>query len=375
MLSRAGLLVGIVLTVTGGAWGQGLNRKSGPWALENSGTTAALRGVKSLGAGVAWASGADGTILRTEDAGYEWQHCAVPEGADKLDFRGIWAWDDNTAIVMSSGTGDQSRVYRTTDGCAHWKLVLSDPDKDGFFDAMTFVGRQVGYLLGDPVGGAFTLFRTGDGGATWTRIESPGLATVAKGNAAFAASNSALMGAGGADDGRVWFVTGGAGGAFLYDGTPNCAKDADGPADPSCLNQWTFQRQALPMAGDTPSSGAFSLRLVCWDIRVKSGVAVGGDYAKPDASDGTSVWTPDGKTWAPSEAPPHGYRSAVTWDADLNAWIAVGSNGSDVSWDGGRHWRTLDAAESGGNWNALSLPFAVGPGGKIGKINLDELHK
>jgi len=28
-----------------------------------------------------------------------------------------------------------------------------------------------------------------------------------------------------------------------------------------------------------------------------------------------------------------------------------------------------------GNWNALSLPFVVGPGGKIGKIDLDQLHK
>jgi hypothetical protein len=61
----------------------------------------------------------------------------------------------------------------------------------------------------------------------------------------------------------------------------------------------------------------------------------------------------------------------VAWDADVNAWIAVGTNGSDVSWDGGKSWRPLDD----GNWNALSLPFVVGPGGKIGKIDLDQLHK
>jgi photosystem II stability/assembly factor-like uncharacterized protein len=83
----------------------------------------------------------------------------VPEGAEKLDFRGIWAWDTNTAIVMSSGTGDLSRVYRTTDGCSHWTLVLTNPDKTGFFDAMVFADRQVGYLLGDPVNGAFPLLQ------------------------------------------------------------------------------------------------------------------------------------------------------------------------------------------------------------------------
>src|ERR1039458_5736265 len=150
MLTRVGCL-GILLAMGGWACGQGLTRKSGPWTLQQSGTTVSLRGVRSLGGGVAWASGAEGTVLRTEDGGYEWQSCALPEGADKLDFRGIWAWDADTAIVMSSGPGDQSRVYRTTDGCSHWSLVLADPDKQGFFDAMVFSGRQVGYLLGDTV--------------------------------------------------------------------------------------------------------------------------------------------------------------------------------------------------------------------------------
>jgi len=377
MLRRAGYCAGIVLFLSGWASGQGLNQKSGPWVLQQSGTTAGLRGIDSLGGGVAWASGTDGTVLRTEDGGYEWQSCAMPEGAEKLDFRGIWAWDANTAIVMSSGPGDLSRLYRTADGCSHWALVLTDPDKNGFFDAMVFANRQVGYLLGDPVDGAFPLLRTADGGITWTKIQSPGLTTDSLGIAAFAASNSAMSNAGLvvnallAGDGRIWFGTGGQGGTFVYEGESNCPRDGDTPADSACLNTWTFRRQPLPMAGGSASAGAFSLRVVWWDEGVKAAVAVGGDFSKPDETDGTSAWTPDGKTWTASDKPPHGYRSAVTWDADVNAWIAVGTNGSDVSWDGGKSWRPLDT----GDWNALSLPFVVGPGGKIGKINLDQLHK
>ncbi len=366
MLRRPVCLVAVLSMIGGFACGQGLSRKSGPWTLQQSGTTVSLRGVHSLGGGVAWVSGADGTVLRTEDGGYEWQSCAAPPDSDKLDFRGIWAWDANTAIVMSIGSGDQSRLYRTTDGCSHWSLVLTDPDKEGFFDGMVFAGRQVGYLLGDPVEGAFPLFRTGDGGETWTKIQSPGLTTEGQSIAAFAASNSSL-----ASDGRVWFVTGGQGGAFLYEGESDCPRDGDEPVDPKCLDHWTFRRQPLPMAGGSASAGAFSVRAVWWNGRVTAAVAVGGDYVKPDVSEGTSAWTPDGKTWAASEKPPRGYRSAVTWEADLNAWIAVGSTGSDVSWDGGRHWKPLDD----GNWNALSLPFVVGADGKIGKISLDGLHK
>ncbi len=368
MLRRA--WVGVLLAVGGWAWGQGTNLKSGPWVLEQSGTTAGLRGVRSLGGGVAWASGTNGTVLRTEDGGYEWQRCSVPEGAEKLDFRGLWAWDSNTAIVMSSGTGDASRVYRTTDGCSHWTQVLTDPDAKGFFDAMVFAGRQVGYLVGDPVEGAFPLFRTVDGGVTWTKIESPGLSTEGLDLGVFAASNSAL-----ASDGRVWFVTGGVGGAFLYEGMSGCSGDGEARTNPKCVNHWTFHRLPLPLPGGTASAGAFSVKAVWWSERVKAAVAVGGDYTKPDASEGASAWSPDGKTWAASEKPPHGFRSAVSWNADLNAWIAVGPNGSDVSWDGGRHWNPLDGSETGGNWNALSLPFVVGPDGKIGKINLDDLHK
>ena len=76
------------------------------WTLETSNTTADLRGIHSIGGGVAWASGTNGTVLRTEDGGYLWQSCTVPPGAEKLDFRGIQAFDANTAIVMSSGKGD-----------------------------------------------------------------------------------------------------------------------------------------------------------------------------------------------------------------------------------------------------------------------------
>jgi photosystem II stability/assembly factor-like uncharacterized protein len=99
-------------------------------------------------------------------------------------------------MVMSSGPGDLSRLYRTTDGCSHWTLVATNPDKDGFWDAMVFADKANGYLLGDPVQGVFQLLRTGDGGVTWTKIQSPGLATGSLSIAAFAASNSALIGSG-----------------------------------------------------------------------------------------------------------------------------------------------------------------------------------
>ncbi len=129
--------------------GRNCRQTSGPWVMEKSGTTAGLRGIHAVGGGVAWASGTNGTVLRTEDGGYEWQSCAMPPGAEKLDFRGIWAWDDNTAIVMSSGTGEASRIYKTVDGCSSWKLLFTNPDKDGFWDAIVFQNGDYGFAIGD----------------------------------------------------------------------------------------------------------------------------------------------------------------------------------------------------------------------------------
>ncbi|WP_216843071.1 hypothetical protein [Granulicella sp. S190] len=125
------------------------------WDLEDSHTTASLRGIHNVGGGVAWASGTNGTVLRTEDGGYLWQTCNVPPGAEKLDFRGVQGFDEKNAVVMSSGPGDQSRLYKTTDGCQTWKLLVTNPDKDGFWDAVQYRSRDHGLILGDPVKGRF----------------------------------------------------------------------------------------------------------------------------------------------------------------------------------------------------------------------------
>ena len=51
------------------------------WQMQTSNTTADLRGIHNVGGGVAWASGTNGTVLRTEDGGYLWQTCSIPPGA------------------------------------------------------------------------------------------------------------------------------------------------------------------------------------------------------------------------------------------------------------------------------------------------------
>src|SRR3984885_12441697 len=178
------------------------------WDIEESHTTASLRGIHNVGGGVAWASGTHGTVLRTEDGGYLWQTCAIPPGAENLDFRGIQAFDENTAIVMSSGPGDQSRLYKTTDGCQTWKLLFTNPDKEGFWDAIVGVPDNKrpysGEILGDPIGSTLqhlSVMESGEGHDRFLNLITPGgpmgrtsrVPSALSGESSFAASNSSLI--------------------------------------------------------------------------------------------------------------------------------------------------------------------------------------
>ena len=163
-------------------------------------TTADLRGIDNVGGGVAWASGTNGTVLRTEDGGYLWQACTVPPGAEHLDFRGVQAFDANTAIVMSSGKGDLSRLYKTTDGCQTWKLVFTNPDKDGFWDAVhASIGDDQRWRGSAPRRSGERRIRVSlkptrrNGRELGLRIEARGLRGGSTARRLFAASNSVIV--------------------------------------------------------------------------------------------------------------------------------------------------------------------------------------
>jgi hypothetical protein len=330
------------------------------WTLQTSNTTADLRGIHSVGNGVAWASGTNGTVLRTEDSGYVWQTCSIPPGAEHLDFRGIQAFDANTAIVMSSGKGDLSRLYKTTDGCHSWKLVFTNSDPDGFWDAI-LVARSASFILGDPVNRAFALEESHDAGVTWRRAPLP---PSLRDEGAFAASNSSLLVQ--AEDGVMMFGTGGPKGARLFWRHAPCT------GEPIYKDCW--YPQPMPMFGAGGPVGIFSIA----GNQVESAdkfVAVGGDYSKPDQLGSAAIATSkDLGHWRASVTSPHGYRSSVAYDATSKSWITVGSNGTDISTDDGANWRPLrpnpdEPQDSDRNWNAISLPFVVGPHGRIGKLN------
>jgi photosystem II stability/assembly factor-like uncharacterized protein len=371
----------LLLTASIFAAAQSPTPATNPWQMQDSGTTAGLRGIFSVDGTVAWTSGTNGTVLKTIDGGAHWTKCAVPDAAKDgatLDFRGVQAWDAETAIVMASGPGDKSRLYKTTDGCGTWKLAFKNPDKEGFWNALYFESRgdgkgrgTNGWLLGDPVGGMFSLFSTLDSGKHWFRQGNKGLHVKVGAQGAFAASNSSLFAYGM----FVAFGSGGTAGAFVYSGrqTEICLDDCSPEETGLYGNKHKWNQRPVFFGKNTESSGVFSIEgrhetpiARGYPPRYKGFVAVGGDYTRPDESAGTAAWSADGgETWTASAIPPHGFRSAVQWSEAIKAWITVGTNGSDISRDDGKTWQPLD----NGTWNALSLPFVVGPNGGIARMN------
>jgi len=335
------------------------------WVMQQSGTTAGLRGIDSVDGAVAWASGTGGTVLRTMDGGEHWTRCATPDG-DKdgaaLDFRGVQAWDAQTAIVMASGPGEKSRLYKTVDGCGSWRLLITNPDKDGFWDAYRRDQHgHLGILLGDPINGRFALWQIDEYDSSFQIKRFRHTPQSHKSEAAFAASNSAVF----VDDVffDFWIGVGGKSGARVI---KRINHDFDS------FGFYTFPSSNVPIGNNAESSGIFGLSFrkgpatANPERRFMNGIAVGGDYTKPNEGTNTAAWSDDGGShWSASTIPPHGYRSAVQWNEALKAWITVGTNGSDISRDDGKTWQPLDD----GNWNALSLPFVVGPNGRIGKLN------
>ena len=337
-LSRVFLSAGIALAATNGFAQQA-------WRLESSGVAVELRGLSVVSETVAWASGAKGTVLRTVD-GVHWQSIQVA-GADQLDFRDIHAIDSKSALVMSAGPGAASRIYRTDDGGACWRLLATNRFAEGFWDAMAFWDLDNGIVFGDPVAGRFQVHVTADGGATWRQIEGTGLGAL-ESEGAFAASGSALSVAGPVD---AWFVTGGAHASRVFHSRDRGA---------------SWQAALLPIPAGAPARGAFSVGFA----NPRVGIAAGGDYKQPALAAINGARSNDGgATWTAAGILPAGYMSVVTpVPGAPGSFVAGGLAGSGYSLDAGKTWTALDTTPI--NTVGFASPatgWAVGPKGRLMK--------
>lgn len=329
-------VVAVLLVVRGAAF-------QPHWMPQLTSVDARLRGISAVSERIAWASGSGGTVLRTTNGGDDWKVLSVPE-AGQLDFRDVDAFSDRIAYVLSIGNGAASRIYKTVDGGSSWSLQLANTDPRVFLDAMAFWGPNAGIAFSDSVDGQFVLFMTTDG-RTWSRIPADRLPAALPNEGAYAASgtNVALHGD------QVWIGT--TASRVLH--------------SPDRGRTWRVTQTAIPTS---ESAGIFSIAF----RDALTGVAVGGDYQKEtEAVDNVALTSDGGKTWTLGTRL-SGFRSVVAFaPRSKSSWIAVGPRGADISHDDGRTW----APFTGAGFHAFafaprsSVGWGVGERGAIGKLN------
>jgi photosystem II stability/assembly factor-like uncharacterized protein len=314
-------------------------------------TKASLRGLCVHNDQVVWASGTNGTVIRSYDQGQTWRIEQIA-GAEKLDFRDLHVIDADTVVAMTSGT--PARIYRTDDRGESWSAVYESIDPKVFLDSLSFLDQNLGLVMGDPIDGTLFLLKTVDGGKTWSRVE--GTPRLEPGEAGFAASGTNMI-TWGRD--RVYIALGG--------GEPQAQPVISRILiTDSNLRNWRTVSTPIPRH---ESGGIFSILM----IDAQHGVAVGGDYKQPSLAKNHFAFTTDGgQTWNLPDAAtqdalkgiatsPSGYRSCVTAYRRSGGEIgllAVGPEGTDSSHDLGKTWINISAE------GFHATQFA--PGGRVG---------
>lgn len=139
----------------------------GKWKQIPSGTDARLLGVGGNSAGLTFAVGQFGIVLRSKDGGDSWQRLDLKlsekiEGGYDPHLYDVHVSEEGVATVV----GEFGLIMRSSDAGEHWDIVntsdesllaLQIRDDDG---------------VGFAVGQSGVVFRTEDGGKNWTRLDT-----------------------------------------------------------------------------------------------------------------------------------------------------------------------------------------------------------
>jgi len=310
-----------------------------------SGTNTSLRGLSVVNDNVIWVSGSNGTVGRSNNGGKNWNWFIV-KGFEKTEFRDIEAFDASTAIIM--GIAEPAYLLKTMDGGLSWKIVYENKTKGMFMDAMHFLGRDYGMVIGDPINNKVFIASTTNGGDSWTEWPADKRPVADSGEAFFAASGTNIRFF---QHNNYYFVSGGLK-ARLFTNSTN---------------------SLLPIIQGKETTGANSIA-VYDEGKLKGSkrmIVVGGDFNNAASMEKNCFITTDGgKTWKAPKIAPHGYRSCVEY-LSMKDVLSCGLNGVDYSANNGKEWQWI-SKESFHVCKIAKLGSSIylaGNNGKIGKIN------
>jgi len=328
---------------------------------QDSGTKNGLIAVSAVNSHVVWASGHHGTFTVTTEGGKTW-HAGTVTGADQLELRDVQAVSDKIAYVLSIGNQPTDfRIYKTEDGGATWTMQFQNHKSDGFYDCFAFWTPEHGIAVADSIAGVFPDLRTTDG-KTWTGIGDklpPSLA----GEGSFASSGTCVATLG---DQNAWIATGSASVARVL-------VTSDGG------NSWEAYPTPLPTGR---GAGAFTVA-----FRDELNGIIGGGDLDPDHTDraAAAVSNDGGHIWTLTSRPPvtgaiYGLsyieRPATAKSkakSKLGRTVVITANAGGAAWtpDEGQKWFKLEGVS--GYWGVTFADshngWLVGNDGRILKLS------
>jgi photosystem II stability/assembly factor-like uncharacterized protein len=298
---------------------------------QQSGTTNSLIAVSPVNSRVVWASGRNGTFVRTTDGGKTWK-AGVVAGAEALQFRDVQAVSADVAYLLSIGNGTDSRIYRTTDGGKTWTMQFQNHDPNAFYDCMAFWSPRRGLAHSDSVNGRFPELRTLNGGHTWSDI-GDNLPPALPGESSFASSGTCVATQGWRN---AWIGTGGISPSRVL-------------VTHDMGNTWNAYPTALR---GSASAGVFSVAF----RDSKHGMIGGGDLdAAAPPFPQTAISHDAGQTWTLTDAQP-GIGTVFGLSYARNSSFALDDNGCEdssrtvvVTGPGGAAW----TRNEGKSWTVL----------------------
>jgi len=123
-----------------------------------------------------WVCGDGGVVLKTTNLGDNWLSAGNGGIPSNVNLVTISSKALDTALTAGN-IGTTSFVYRTANGGTNWTQVFSQAN--GHINAIWMSNGLQGYMVGNPVGGRWSLWKTINGGVNW---DSSGLYIPQSGN-------------------------------------------------------------------------------------------------------------------------------------------------------------------------------------------------
>ena len=289
-------------------------------SLQVLGTFPSIQSIRMLDANNGWGLTQD-QVLRTNDGGTSWYN-ATPAGMTDAGQTSTFFLNDTTAWVVASG-GDPTSgtIYHTADGGANWTSTAV-PFGGG---SMQFIGPTNGWIL---VGlgvamshEAVAVFRTSDGGATWSQVFTDAPQAVNTNDSLpFVGDKSGLAAS---DNDHAWVTGSEPMSDFIY-----LYSTQDGG------RTWTGQTAVLPAAYAGAMTGSNPPRIfpgseLVLPVGIYANTAALVLYTSRDL----------GKTWIAGAPVPINGSASLPTPTDFFAWD--GGPALYVSQDGGATWATV----------------------------------